>query len=775
MNRFSTLLFLLLFFLFGHAQAQTPAITRGPYWQMVTPTSAVIRWRTNQPTTGRVWFGPTANQLTTNQRESQPTQDHNLTITGLQPGTRYAYAVGYDDIRLASGADYYIKTAPPSGDTRPFRLWVLGDFGFPGDRQTQTYAAFRAATATRPPDAWVWLGDNAYCCGSEDQYQRYVFDIYAPTFRNTPIVPCPGNHDYSDSNTNFDVPYYTLFTMPKRGEAGGVASEKASYFSVDYGNVHIVSLDSQGQQPEDNKRLYDTTSVQVQWLKRDLAANRLPWTIVIFHHPPYTKGTHNSDTQEQLRLLRQNLNPLLERFGVDLVLNGHSHVYERFYRMRGYTGLANAFNPAQHIAESTSARYDGTPNSCPILTKGQGTLYIVNGAGGAPGGQQPGYPMPAMLTGNTLLGGSLLLDVNDNRLDAQYILQDGTIFDRFTVLKNVNKTVSLTTEFADTLQLTASWPGEHRWSDGQTARSIRYVANRAGTFPITVNDNRQCLTDQFTITTQAAPKLSVRTSAGASVCVGNAVSLTATSENTTKATGWQYDVLLSDASGSFAAEQVVGSGPLNALTATIPANVSAGSGYRLRVRPRGISYAELIPSAAFAINSLPTATLSGSSTVLLGESASVTVAFTGDAPWRGTLSDGTAFSATASPTTLTFNPLRTEVYTIQTVENSCGKGSASGGALITVLLPTATQATTDSRLRAYPNPTRDVLYVEITLTQRQPVSLQLTNTQGQTVYQKQMGLVQAVNESIKLPAVAGTYLLTAQIGNETLTRKVVRE
>ncbi|AQG79919.1 metallophosphoesterase [Spirosoma montaniterrae] len=772
MRYFSTLIFLLFF---GYAHAQTPLITRGPYWQVITPNSAFVRWRTDQPTTGRIWFGTDAAQLTNSQRESQPSQEHSLTLTGLQPNTRYTYAVGYDDTRLASGADYYIKTAPPTGSTQPFRLWVLGDFGFPGNRQIQTYQAYRSAISSRPADAWLWLGDNAYCCGTEDQYQRYVFDVYGPTFRNTPIIPSPGNHDYNDSNTNFDVAYYRLFSMPQRGEAGGVASGKPTYFSVDYGNLHIVSLDSQGQQTDDNKRVYDTTSVQIQWLKRDLTANRLPWTIVIFHHPPYTKGTHDSDTQEQLRLIRQNLTPIFEQYGVDLVLNGHSHVYERFYRMRGHTGLANSFDPTRHIAESTTARYDGSPNSCPILTKGQGTVYVVNGAGGAPGGQRASYPMPAMLVGNTVLGGSMLVDVNDNRLDAQYILEDGSVFDRFTVLKNVNKTASLTAEFADTLQLLASWPGEYRWTNGQTGRSIRYIANQAGTFPVAVTDNRQCLNDQFNLTVQAAPKITTRSLAVPAVCVGSTVSLTATPENTTKAAGWQYDVLLSDAAGNFAAERVVGSGSLTTLSATIPATVSAGTGYRLRVRPRGISYAELIPSAAFAVRPLPTATLSGTATVLIGEPASVTATFTGDAPWQATLSDGTAFTAHTSPSVLTIKPLRTDTYTIQTIENACGKGTATGQANIIVLFPTATQGATDGRLLVYPNPTRDVIVVELALTQRQAVRLNLTNTQGKTVFQKQTGVTQSVNESIKLPATAGTYLLTVQIGSETLTRKVVRE
>lgn len=488
------------------------SLVRGPYWQVVTPTSAIVRWRTDQPTTGRVLFGPDAAQLTGSLRETQPTREHTLTLTGLQPNTRYAYAIGYDETRLASGPDHYLKTAPTTGDTKPVRLWVLGDFGNGTDNQKRVYQAFQNVTASRPADLWLWLGDNAYSYGKEDEYQQYVFSVYGPTFRNTPIVPAPGNHDYADNRTNFDVAYLNLFSFPQNGEAGGVPSGAKNYYSVNYGNIHIISLDSQTEQPDNQKRLYDTTSNQVQWLKRDLAANRTlgdkqPWTIVTFHHPPYSKGSHDSDTEEQMRLLRENLTPIFERYGVDLVLNGHSHDYERYYRLHNQTGLANTFDPARHVAENTTARYDGSPNSCPLLTKGIGTVYIVDGSGGAQGGVSPGYPHPGMVAGyrGDVNGGSLLLDIADNRLDGQFIYYDGSVPDRFTIVKNVNKTSTLTAKQADTLQLTASWIGDYRWSTGESTRSIRYVASRAGQFPVSVTDGKQCLTDQFTITVAAPP------------------------------------------------------------------------------------------------------------------------------------------------------------------------------------------------------------------------------------------------------------------------------
>ena len=701
-----------------------------------------------------------------------------MTITGLQPDTRYAYAIGYEDTQQAAGSDYYVKTAPVTGSKGPVRLWVLGDFGSGTDNQRAVYQAYRNAITTHPADLWLWLGDNAYAYGLENEYQQNVFSVYGPTFRNTPLVPSPGNHDYAGSETNFNIPYYNLFSFPQNGEAGGVPSGAKSFYSSNYGNVHLISLDSQGRQ--DGLRLYDTTSTQVQWLKRDLEANRtsanpIPWTIVIFHHPPYSKGSHDSDTEESMRLLRENLTPIFERYGVDLVLNGHSHSYERTYRIRNFRGLANTFDKAVHVAENTTARYDGSPNSCPVLTKGQGTIYIVNGSGGQLGGQSPGFPQPATVYNNVNTGGSMILDVTDNRLDAQWLMSDGSVQDQFTLMKDVNKTTALTTEFADTLQLSASWPGTYKWSGGQTSRSIRYVADKAGTYPVAVTDNQSCLTDQFTLTVQQPPKLTTKLSATTAVCAGSTFAVTATPENTTKAAGWQYDVLLSDASGSFTPERLVGSGSLTTLNVAVPTGLTPGAGYRVQVRPRGIPYAQLVASNAFSVRALPTATLSGSTTVLQGQPISLTITFTGDGPWSGTLSDGTTFSSMVSPTILTVQPTKSVSYSIASVENSCGKGSYTGQATITVLLPTGEETFADGQLRIYPNPTHDVVRVDLILTKKQEVHVTLINQQGQTVSQKPFGQVTSLSETIAMPQATGMYLLKIQVGQNTLTRKVVRQ
>ena len=144
--------------------------------------------------------------------------------------------------------------------------------------------------------------------------------------------------------------------------------------------------------------------------------------------------------------MRQNFIRILERYGVDLIVCGHSHDYERSYLLKNYFGTEATFNIATHAASSSSAKYDGSANSCPyFVTSGKvnhGTVYVVAGSAGASGGMQSGYPHDALpLAFND--GGMLYLEVEGNRLDAKFIRRTGVISDQFTMLKDANKTTNL--------------------------------------------------------------------------------------------------------------------------------------------------------------------------------------------------------------------------------------------------------------------------------------------------------------------------------------------
>ena len=110
--------------------APTVAVTRGPYLQMGTPTSLVIRWRTDVPSTSRVLYGPSSNNLAFSVVDNTMSAEHAVTLTGLSPDTTYFYAVGTASDMLSGGDDsHFFVTPPVAGTDKATRIWVLGELG----------------------------------------------------------------------------------------------------------------------------------------------------------------------------------------------------------------------------------------------------------------------------------------------------------------------------------------------------------------------------------------------------------------------------------------------------------------------------------------------------------------------------------------------------------------------------------------------------------------------------------------------------------------------
>lgn len=135
------------------------------------------------------------------------------------------------------------------------------------------------------------LGDNAYSTGTDNQYQAAVFDMYPELLRQSVLWTTLGNHDgYTADSATQTGPYYDNFTLPTAGEAGGLASGTEAYYSFDYANIHFICLESH----ETNRT---PSGAMLAWLQQDVAATTQRWVIAFWHHPPYTKGSHNSDTE----------------------------------------------------------------------------------------------------------------------------------------------------------------------------------------------------------------------------------------------------------------------------------------------------------------------------------------------------------------------------------------------------------------------------------------------------------------------------------------------
>jgi PKD repeat protein len=172
----------------------------------------------------------------------------------------------------------------------------------------------------------------------------------------------------------------------------------------------------------------------ITWLQQDVLSTNLPWIVAFWHHPPYSKGSHNSDTEIELIEMRQNALPILEQGGIDMVLAGHSHSYERSFFLDGHYGLSTTFNDSMK-KDGGDGRIDGQgaygkPTTGPAPH--EGTVYVVAGSSGQASGGLLNHPA-MYLSLNTL--GSLVLEVNGQRLDARFLDSGGVWRDYFTILK----------------------------------------------------------------------------------------------------------------------------------------------------------------------------------------------------------------------------------------------------------------------------------------------------------------------------------------------------
>lgn len=403
------------------------ALTRGPYLQNATPNAITIRWRTDTATSSRVWVGAVPGGTFVVASDAALKTEHELRLTGLVPGTTYYYAVGSTAGR-APGADasWRFVTPPPGGAAvGRTRIWVLGDSGTPSGGQRRVRDAYYAWTGDRRTDVWLMLGDIAYENGTDSEFQAALFEPYASFLRGHALWSTRGNHDEPHSGPAND--YFDLFTLPTAGEAGGMPSATEAWYSFDHGNIHFVCLDSQ-----DSSR--DPGSPMLTWLAADLATTRRTWVIAFWHHPPYSKGSHDSDDDTRGTEMRENVMPILEQFGVDLVLAGHSHSYERSYLIDRHYGFAATLQSSMILdAGDGDVSGDGDyvkPPGSPGAH--QGSVAIV--AGGSSTLASGALDHPAMARSLAALG-SVVIDVNGSLLEAVYLDDLGAVRDRFAIRK----------------------------------------------------------------------------------------------------------------------------------------------------------------------------------------------------------------------------------------------------------------------------------------------------------------------------------------------------
>lgn len=275
-------------------------IVRTPYLQQLTTSSVIVGWVGSAD--GIEVTEPDGTKVTFAEATLEPKSKKQMwaSVSGLEPDKIYCYTLVAKSSALSERIGF--RTAPPADTKRKVRFLAFGDSGGGGADQ---FALLDHMTSV-PYEFMIHTGDLAYDQGTFAQFEETVFTPYAELFRHLAFFPAAGNHEYE---TQKAAPFREVFNLPN----------DERWYSYDYGPIHFAVLDTEVD--------YAT---QMKWLDRDLAASKAPWKIVYLHRPPYSSGNHGSDEK-----LRRLLAPVVEKRGVQLVLAGHDHDYERMKPQNG--------------------------------------------------------------------------------------------------------------------------------------------------------------------------------------------------------------------------------------------------------------------------------------------------------------------------------------------------------------------------------------------------------------------------------------------------------
>ncbi|MGK0205216.1 MAG: hypothetical protein ACI9S9_004304 [Planctomycetota bacterium] len=348
----------------------------GPYLLLPGVEQMTVVIDHNLPITAELVYGIEGEDGEQRVAHAAVQRHHVFTLSGLQPGTRYWYEVR-TGTQLASGKRSF-RTLPAKPDS--YQVIVLGDVR----SLPQRWHAVSQRIFQQEQDALFVIGTGDYPADGSKYalWRKQFFEPARNLLASKPMWPAIGNHEMTRRHDDLTRPeasrYFSLFELP--------GNER--WYRVDYHLMTLLVLDS-------NSRL-SPEHEQYQWLRQQLRTERKRFTLVAFHHAPFSSGPHAAihpdatPKEWPLDEGRRFLVPLFEMYGVDVVLNGHDHLYER-------------------------SEKDGIP-------------YIVTGGGGAPLYKINSAPNPYQLVAKST-NHYVRLDVSKDGIDLNAIDTIGTVID----------------------------------------------------------------------------------------------------------------------------------------------------------------------------------------------------------------------------------------------------------------------------------------------------------------------------------------------------------
>jgi len=356
----------------------------------------------------RIWLTPVQSPiafLEHDQAKLNEQTQFSCVVQDLLPGEQIEYEVRKNGVPIFASYTTARKSA-----SQPYRFVAVGDMG--EGKPEQMKIAHQISRLL--PDFLAMPGDIAYKRGRVSEYLLKYFPFMnaersspnagAPLLRSIPSFACMGNHDYGRPDL-IDVPnlddfpdlfgYFIFWSQPLNGPddaltslisqklIGGKANQdrflqgalgrypRMASFSYDYGNSHWLILDANSNVDWTNKELQE-------WVRKDLASTKATWKFVMFHQPPFTShGKHGKE--QRMRLLTS----IFEECGVDIVFNGHAHLYERSFPLKFAVtpkadGSLIGTDGSVDGVWTLDRKFDGA-----TVTKPDGVIYLVTGAGGA--------------------------------------------------------------------------------------------------------------------------------------------------------------------------------------------------------------------------------------------------------------------------------------------------------------------------------------------------------------------------------------------------------